>query len=103
MGRREYHLHDGKRGTALAIRVTPRARKNEIVEILNDGIVRIRLTESPKDGDANELLSNFLSDVLGIARTNIEVVAGENGRDKLVSILNMGSVEAHQKILESIG
>ena len=37
MTSREFHLHNGQKGSALAIRVTTRARRNEIVEVLSDG------------------------------------------------------------------
>ena len=99
---REYHLHDGKKGSALAIRVTPRARKNEIVEVLNDGTVKIRLTAPPVEGKANEALVSFLSDVLGVPASRIEIVAGDTGRDKLVSILDLDADSVHQKILEHL-
>ena len=33
MAHREYNLHDGKKGAAIGVRVTPRARKDEIAEI----------------------------------------------------------------------
>ena len=42
--RREFELHDGKNGAAIAVRVTPRTAKNEIFAILDDGTVKIRLT-----------------------------------------------------------
>ena len=53
---RDFHLHDGKKGAALALRVTPRASKNEIVEVLSDGTVKVHLTAPPVEGKANEAL-----------------------------------------------
>jgi uncharacterized protein (TIGR00251 family) len=103
MARRKYHLHDGKKGAALAIRVTPRARRNEVAGILNDGTIRIRLTAPPVEGKANEALVKFLSSILGISKSRIEIVAGQTGRDKLVSLLDMNPETAQQKILESLG
>lgn len=97
-----YHLHDGKKGAALAIRVTPRASKNEIVEVLSDGTVRIRLTAPPAEGKANEALIEFLSGVLDVPRSRIEIVAGVTGRDKLVSVLDMDADTVHQKILQQL-
>lgn len=99
---RKFHLHDGKKGAALAVRVTPRASRNEISEIMNDGTVKIRLTAPPVEGQANQALINFLAEVLGIPRTNIEIVAGINGRDKLVSILDLDSDVVHAKIIRNI-
>ena len=89
MDSRQFHLHDGKKGSALAIRVTPRARRNEISGILNDGTVKVRLTSSSEETKANDALVSFLSEILGVPSSQIEIVAGATGRDKLVSILDM--------------
>ena len=61
-------LHDGKRGSALAVRVTPRASRNEIVELLDDGTIKVRIAAPPADNEANEALIEFLSDILGASR-----------------------------------
>ncbi len=102
MAVRKYQLHDGKKGAALAIRVTPRSSRNEIVEVLSDGTVRIRLTAPPIEGKANEALVEFLSKVLDVAPSRIEIVAGATGRDKLVSILDLDAELVHARILQNI-
>jgi uncharacterized protein YggU (UPF0235/DUF167 family) len=95
----KYHLHDSKGGSALAVRITPRSAKNEIVEVVRDGTVRIRLTVENTGEGANRALVNFLSQALGVEPSHVEVVAGMSGNDKLVSILNMDSESVHRKIL----
>jgi len=102
MTSREFKLHNGRTGSALAIRVTPRASKNEIAEILSDGTVRIRLTAPPVEGKANAALIEFLSDVLKVPRSKIDIVAGINGRDKLVSILDLDAETVHERILNNL-
>jgi len=102
MSPRNFHLHDGKKGAALAIRVTPRARRNEIVEILSDGTVRIRLTAPPIEDKANQALVKFLSEILAVPTSRVEIVAGITGRDKLVSILEMDAEDVHRKILDHL-
>lgn len=102
MATRNFHLHDGKKGAALAIRVTPRASRNEIVEILSDGTVRIRLTAPPSEDKANQALIKYLADILAVATSKIEIVAGATGRDKLVSILDMDAEDVHQIILHHL-
>jgi uncharacterized protein (TIGR00251 family) len=99
---RQFHLHSGKKGAALAVRVIPRSSKNEIAEILNDGTIRIRLTAPPVDGKANEALIAFLAEVLDVPRSRLEIVAGETGRDKLVSILGMDAETAHARIIRNL-
>lgn len=100
--RRKFQFHDGRRGSALAIRVTPRARRNEVAEVLNDGTIRIRLTAPPVEGKANKALIQFLSEILDVAPSRISIVAGETGRDKLISILDMEPEEAQRRILEHL-
>lgn len=96
---REYVLHDGQRGSALAVRVTPRASQNQIAGVLNDGTIKVQITGDPADSNLNSELVAFLSEVLGVPKTRVEIVAGENGRDKLVSVLDMDVETAHQRIV----
>lgn len=95
-------LSDGRRGAALAIRVTPRAKRNQIVEILPDDTIKIRLTAPPVEGKANEALIAFLAEVLDVPRSHIEIIAGDTGRDKLVTIMDLDSVEAQARILKRL-
>lgn len=98
----QFHLHDSRGGAALAVRITPRSAKNEIVEVMSDGTLRIRLAVSKSDESANPVLIHFLAQILEIDPSQIEVVAGLSGKDKLVSILNMDAPSLHRKILASL-
>jgi uncharacterized protein (TIGR00251 family) len=99
---RNFHLHDGRGGAALALRVTPRASKNEIVEILSDGTVKVHLTAPPVEGKANHALIKFLAEILDVPASRIDIVAGVSGRDKLVSVTDMDAAVLHKKIVEHI-
>ncbi len=100
MESRSFHLHDGKKGAALAVRVTPRASKNEIVDILSDGTVKVHLTAPPVEGKANEALLKFLSKVLEVPVRQLEIVAGGSSRDKLISVIDMDANMVHEKIMD---
>ena len=99
MAKRTYRLHDGKKGAAIAVRVTPRSSKNEIVEVQTDGTVRIHITAPAEDGKANEELVAFLSDILRVPKTRIDIVAGSSGRDKLIAVVDMDAQEVHDRIV----
>ena len=99
---RKFVLHDGKRGAALAVRVTPRASRNQIAGLLNDGTIKVQLASTPEDDSSNKELLSFLSEVLGVPQSRMEIVAGESGRDKLVSVLDMYSETAHERILAHV-
>jgi len=103
MSDRKFQMHDGQKGSALAVRVTPRASRNEIVELLEDGTVKVRLATSPADDEANAALLDFLSEILGVPRSKLDIVAGVIGRDKLISVVDMDVETAHQRIVAHIG
>ena len=103
MPKRKFHLHDGKRGSALAVRVTPRASDNKIAEVLNDGTVKIHIAAPPVDDKANEELVKFLAEILAVPKSRIEIVAGVTGRDKLISVLDMDAEPVHKRIVAYLG
>lgn len=103
MTERKFRLHDGRRGVAMAVRVTPRASRNEVTAIQDDGTVKVRLASSSREVEANDALVNYLAEVLGVARSNIEIVAGVTGRDKLISVLDMEKDELHNRLTAYIG
>ncbi|HEX2997761.1 MAG TPA: DUF167 domain-containing protein [Anaerolineales bacterium] len=99
MSDRKFNLHSGKKGSALAVRVTPRASQNEIVELMEDGTIKVRIAAPPSDNEANETLIKFMAEVLGVSKSRLDIVAGASGRDKLISIVDMDAETAHQRIL----
>ena len=99
MSKRDFHLHGGRMGSAIAVRVTPRASRNKIVEILADGTIRIHIAAPPVDGEANEALIRFLAEVLNVPKSRLEIVAGESGRDKLISVLDMDAETVQQRLV----
>jgi uncharacterized protein (TIGR00251 family) len=103
MSDRKFNLHDGKKGSALAVRVTPRASRNEIVELLDDGTIKVRIAAPPTDSEANETLIDFLSEILGVPKSRLDIVAGVNGRDKLISVVDMDTDTVQQRILAHLG
>lgn len=96
---RNFKLSEGKRGSALAVRVTPRASQNQIVSMMNDGTIKVHIASDAADEQTNAELISYLAEVLGVPKSRVEIVAGNNGRDKLISILDMDVETAHQRIV----
>jgi uncharacterized protein len=99
---RSFHLHDGKKGAALAVRVIPRSSRNEIAEVLHDGTVKVRLTLAADDQKLNQELVNFLADTLDVPRNRLDVVAGVGGLDKLVSVLDLDASSVQARIIKKL-
>lgn len=79
----------------LSVRIQPRASKNEIITMENGGL-KIRLTSPPVDGAANEALIKFLSDVLSIAKSQVEIVSGHTAREKIVRIAGVSEADSRR-------
>ena len=72
-------------GVTLAVQVTPRSRKNEIVGA--DGqALRVKLTAPPVGGAANAALCEFLARALGVRKSAVTLVAGQSSRHKVVRV-----------------
>jgi uncharacterized protein (TIGR00251 family) len=95
---RKFKLHSGKSGAALTLRITPRARKTEFAGVLEDGILRVRVAAPPVEGKANAALLTFLAKVLGVRKNRIEIIAGQRGLDKIVSVLDLSAEDVQSRI-----
>jgi uncharacterized protein (TIGR00251 family) len=96
------HFHDGKTGAALAVRVLTHAPHTELVGIQEDGTLKVRLAAVPQKGKANQVLIDFLAEVLGVTPAKLELVAGQTGRNKLVTVTGLTSAEINQRILKRL-
>ena len=67
-------------GTAISVRVTPKASRNAVTET-PEGL-RVSVTTAPEDGKANKAVAKLLADALGVARSRLTLVRGAASRDK---------------------
>ncbi len=70
----------------IKVRVLPRSSKNEIVGILADGTIKVKLTAAPVDGKANEALIELLSDYYAVPKNKIIIRGGLRSKNKIVEI-----------------
>jgi uncharacterized protein len=94
---RKYEITDARGGAAFAVRVITRAASAEIVGTQEDGTLKVRLVSSPAgDPAANQELIGLLAAKLGVSKDRIEIVAGANSREKMISVegITTGDVEA---------
>jgi uncharacterized protein (TIGR00251 family) len=83
------NISDARRGAAIAVKVMPRARKTEVAGVMDDGTIKIRVAAPPAEGAANTALIAFLAETLGIARSQIDIVAGLSSERKLISLVGI--------------
>lgn len=70
----------------LSVKVMPKSSRNQIVEVQADGTWRIKVAAAPEKGKANAELCDFLAREFGVARSQVEVVAGHTSQRKQVVI-----------------
>jgi hypothetical protein len=80
-------------GILLAVKLLPRAAKNEIGPALGNEI-KIKVTAPPVDGAANDALIRFLAETLGRPRSAVQIVRGQSSRHKTVAVAGVSAAEA---------
>lgn len=76
----------------LEIKVQPRSSRNQILGE-QDGVLRVKLTAPPVDGEANQALLEFLARQLNIPRKNLRIIRGESSRQKLLEVTGLSGSE----------
>lgn len=68
--------------------VVPRASRTRVAGE-HDGRLKLQIAAPPVDGEANEEVVRMLSELLGIARHQVELMSGDGARRKTVKIRGM--------------
>ncbi|SHE56732.1 DUF167 domain-containing protein [Desulforamulus putei] len=80
-------------GVVIKVRVQPRASQNSLAGEM-EGALKVRLTAPPVDGAANEACCKFFAQLFGVAKTNVTIISGHTGRNKLVRIEGVSEARA---------
>ena len=80
----------------ISVRVQPRSSQSKIV--VKDGEVKVWVTASPTDGQANAAVCELLADKLGIAKSRVVVLRGHTSRNKVLTVSEM----RHEEILHEL-
>lgn len=88
---------DGSVG--LRVRVKPMARRTVIVGVQQGALV-VSLAASPHEGQANRELVRFLSELVHVPVSRIQLAAGASGRTKLVRFHGADLAQIRQTLLQ---
>jgi uncharacterized protein (TIGR00251 family) len=69
----------------LKVHLLPRASQEGIVGMHGDAI-KIKVTAPPLNGKANKALTRFIAKKLNISSSQVEIIAGQRSREKLLRI-----------------
>ncbi len=67
------------------VRVVPRASKSGIVGEI-EGNLKVRISAPPVDGAANAEVTKLLAKAFGVAKSAVDIIAGETSKTKRIRI-----------------
>lgn len=79
------YLKKHAKGVTFKVRVQPRGKKNTVVGLLDDAL-KIKITAPPVDGAANLLCIKFLSNLLKVPKSALEIISGQTSRIKMIRL-----------------
>lgn len=86
--------------TLLSIKVTPKAAKTYIGDIMDLGgesTLKVYVTAAAEDGKANEAVLKLLSKEMGVSKSSLEIVFGATDRNKKI-LINLPLDEVSRKL-----
>lgn len=88
-------------GLLLSVHAQPGASRTKIVGE-HGGSLKIAVQAPPVDGAANEAITEFLAEALGLSRRNIGLKSGATGRKKVFTITGLDLANAEARIREHL-
>ncbi len=83
--------------TRLRIRVSPGARRTELVGRQGEAW-KVRVAAPPERGRANDAVLKLLAERLRVPPAELSLVAGRSGRDKVVELHGLAADEADRRL-----
>ena len=92
-------IKETENGILVNIKIVPNSSKNELVKEAE--FIKIKVTAQPIENKANKALIEYLSKLLKIPKTSIEIVKGETSREKTL-FLKVFDRDKKKEILETL-
>ncbi len=87
--------------TRLRLRVSPGAGGSAVVGRHGDAW-KVRVTEAPERGRANEAVLRLLADALALPRTALTLVSGHGAREKTVELSGVGPALIERRLASAV-
>jgi uncharacterized protein (TIGR00251 family) len=94
----DFKITDASSGAAFTVKIVTRADERELAGVEDDGSLRVRLTSPSSDGAANQELIEFLAELLDCEADQFEIVAGENSRNKWITVEGVSPNVVEEKL-----
>jgi hypothetical protein len=97
----ELQAHPDRGSVSFAVRVQPRASKDEVAGVM-DGALKIRLRAPAVEDRANQALCAFLAELLKRPKSAVRLLSGERSRSKCVEIHGVTTQEIAALVLHDV-
>ena len=81
----------------LRVHVQPGAKRGEVVGWQGDAL-RVRVQAPPVEGRANQAVVELLAEALDVAKSQVAILQGHSGRDKLVAVEGLTIEEIRRRL-----
>ena len=89
-------------GTILSVRAQPGSRRNEIRGV-QDCMLKVCVTQAPEKGKANKAVAELLAKLLGLRKSQIEIVSGETAHQKRFLVHGIAPADLAERIATATG
>ena len=86
-----------KPSTRVRLRVSPGARRNELVGRHGEGW-KVRVSAPPEGGRANDAVLDLLARELSLPRRSLSIVSGQAAREKVVRMEGIDRAETDRRL-----
>jgi len=83
----------------ITIFIQPRASRDEILWLNEEGVLRVRVKAPPVDGAANEALVQLVAKKLGVRKDSVSLVSGATARNKVIEVEGLTSDELRSGLI----
>jgi len=82
--------------------VSSNKASTKIIEINNDGVIRMHVKSPPVEGKANTEIIHYLAKILGIPQNQISIIRGAGSKRKMIKIQGLDSKNIDFLLKESL-
>ncbi|MGB6607203.1 MAG: DUF167 domain-containing protein, partial [Atribacterota bacterium] len=81
----------------MKVKIVPGSSKNKIIGAYNNAL-KISIAAPPVEGKANKKCIAYLAKYFDVAKSKIEIISGQTGKNKLIKIYDISQEEFLDKI-----
>jgi hypothetical protein len=81
----------------IELAVTPRAAADRVGPY-RDGVLRVRVTRPPADGEANRAVLRLVARAIGVPVSRLSLASGERARRKRVTVEGIDAAELERRL-----